>query len=165
MRSGLCKGAPEPKRFAESTEYSYVDPRHGAGRAINMGVLGDARYYSDNSSVLPVLDQRRRTLSHRKAYVIVCDETDLNITSSGQDRSKVARTMCHLAGIAASRPSGPCPKPSLPFMDPPLCPSCPTPHQPVSHPPCPTTEHSRLDPSRHHTDQHAPEASITRLAA
>ena len=126
------------------------------------------RYYSDNSSianVLPVLDQRRRIRCHRTACVVLCDENGLNITSSGRHRGKLERTVGRLVGIAASRRSGPCPGPSLPFMDPPLCPSFPTPHQPISHPPFPTPEHSRLDPSRPHTDQHAPEASITRLAA
>ena len=41
--------------------------------------------------VPPALDQRRRTRSDRKAFLAICDETDVHIASSGRERSQVEK--------------------------------------------------------------------------
>ena len=43
--------------------------------------------------VPPALDQRRRTQSDRKAFLAICDETDVHIASSGRERSQVEKAI------------------------------------------------------------------------
>ena len=48
---------------------------------------------SVQKQVPPALDQRRRTQSGRKAFLAICDETDVHIASSGRERSQVEKAI------------------------------------------------------------------------